>query len=78
MSRRARRYRAAYLHEIERGGGAGVLNSHELIEKFVKKHKCHRCIQDQETSFLNATMADQGDNNIICLQIIDEEMEVED
>ena len=43
-SRRARSYMSAYVSK------AGM--SHLLIEKFVKIHKCHRNVLDQETKYL--------------------------
>ena len=43
-SRRARSYMAAYLDDCS--------ESQLLIEKFVKIHKCHRNILDQETKYL--------------------------
>ena len=48
FSRRTRRYRQAYCDADER-----VSQSFESIEKFVKLHKCHRNILDQEYRFLN-------------------------
>jgi hypothetical protein len=47
FSRKTRRYRQAY-HEAD----TEVLKSHECIEKFLKLHKCHRNILDQESRFL--------------------------
>ena len=57
FSRRTRRYRQAY-YEAD----ADVLQSHECIEKFIKLHKCHRNILDQESSFLENLLdgAQQG------------------
>ena len=43
-ARRARLYMRAYK--------TGKAHSHDLIEKFVKIHKCHRNILDQETKYL--------------------------
>ena len=45
FSRRTRRYRAAY-------GTDGAFKEHAEIEKFVKHHKCHRSILDQEESVI--------------------------
>jgi hypothetical protein len=44
-ARRARLYMRAYK--------TGKAHSHDLIEKFVKIHKCHRNILDQETKYLD-------------------------
>jgi hypothetical protein len=44
-ARRARLYMRAYK--------TGNAHSHDLIEKFVKIHKCHRNILDQETKYLD-------------------------
>ena len=44
-SRRARSYMSAYINKAGK--------SHLLIEKFVKIHKCHRNILDQETKYLD-------------------------
>ena len=44
-SRKARSYMSAYLNKAGK--------SHLLIEKFVKIHKCHRNILDQETKYLD-------------------------
>lgn len=57
FARRTRRYRAAY---------EAVANSTTLVveyvavEKFVKLHKTHRCIMDQETAFLQEQEALAG------------------
>ena len=44
-ARRARLYMRAYK--------TGKAHSHDLIEKFVKIHKCHRNILDQESKYLD-------------------------
>ena len=44
-SKRARSYMSAYVNKAGK--------SHLLIEKFVKIHKCHRNILDQETKYLD-------------------------
>ena len=44
-ARRARSYMKAYINNSAK--------SYLMIEKFVKIHKCHRNILDQETRFLN-------------------------
>ena len=44
-ARKARSYMQAYISDSG--------DSHLLIEKFVKIHKCHRNILDQETAYLD-------------------------
>ena len=53
FSRKTRRYRQAYLD-----ADPEVLKSFESIEKFIKLHKCHRNILDQEGRFLCEQMLD--------------------
>jgi len=47
FARKTRRYRQAYLDTDEE-----VAKSFESIEKFIKLHRCHRNILDQEGRFL--------------------------
>ena len=53
FSRRTRRYRQAYMDADKE-----VSKSFESIEKFIKLHKCHRNILDQEGQFLCEQMQD--------------------
>jgi hypothetical protein len=54
FSRRTRRYRFAYMEGARVGDGT---MEYVDIEKMVKLHKCHRCIDDQECQFLEAHLA---------------------
>lgn len=49
--RRVRRYMWAYRQKDA--------STHSLIEKFVKLHKCHRNVLDQESAFLNSAIEAQ-------------------
>ena len=60
FSRKTRRYRQAYLDADEE-----VAKSFESIEKYIKLHKCHRNILDQEGQFL-------------CEQLLDCDLEEDD
>ena len=55
-SRRTRRYREAYDNSDDKKGPACYAD----FEKFVKTHKCHRNILDQDTAEIAKVLADHG------------------
>ena len=61
FARKTRRYRNAYMQTDEE------LDSFESIEKFVKKHKCHRNILDQETHFLEDQLVSPASDGSVIL-----------
>ena len=55
-SRQTRRYKNAY----DNTDGSRDHKFHEDVEKFVRNHKCHRNILDQDTDEINKVLIEHG------------------